>query len=60
MLKTVEMTVDLRRSPAALPPITFLNNIVCTVKTFKFLESTISPRTYCIQYFLWQWNFYVI
>ena len=41
-LKTVEMTVDLRRSPPALPPLTILNSTVLAVESFRFLGSTIS------------------
>ncbi|KAI3372935.1 hypothetical protein L3Q82_022731, partial [Scortum barcoo] len=40
MLKTVEMTVDFRRSPPTLPPLSILNNTVSAVETF--LGSTIS------------------
>jgi len=36
-LKTVEMTVDFRRSPPALPPLTILNNnSVLAVESFRF------------------------
>ncbi|KAJ8375448.1 hypothetical protein SKAU_G00060280 [Synaphobranchus kaupii] len=41
-LKTVEMTVDFRRSPPTLPPLTILNSTVSAVETFRFLGSTIS------------------
>src|SRR4029434_5803273 len=41
-LKTVEMTVDFRRRPPSLPPITILNNTVLAVESFRFLGSTIS------------------
>ncbi|KAI3370530.1 hypothetical protein L3Q82_025297 [Scortum barcoo] len=41
-LKTVEMTVDFRRSPPTLPPLSILNNTVSAVETFRFLGSTIS------------------
>ncbi|KAJ8354820.1 hypothetical protein SKAU_G00223870, partial [Synaphobranchus kaupii] len=41
-LKTVEMTVDFRRSPPTLPPLTILNSTVTAVETFRFLGSTIS------------------
>lgn len=41
-LKTVEMTVDFRRSPPALSPLTILNSTVSTVDTFRFLGTTIS------------------
>ena len=36
------MTVDFRRSPLILPPITILNSTVSAVETFRFLGSTIS------------------
>ncbi|KAI3353757.1 hypothetical protein L3Q82_004989 [Scortum barcoo] len=42
MLKTVEMTVDFRRSPPTLLPLSILNNTVSAVETFRFLGSTIS------------------
>ncbi|KAI3365834.1 hypothetical protein L3Q82_000719 [Scortum barcoo] len=41
-LKTVEMTVDFRRSPPTLPPLSILNNMVSAVETFRFLGSIIS------------------
>ena len=41
-LKTMEMTVNFRRNPSPLPPLTILNNTVSTTDTFKFLGSTIS------------------
>ena len=41
-LKTVEMTVDFRRNPSPLPPLTILNNTVSTTDSFKFLGTTIS------------------
>jgi len=41
-LKTVEMTVDFRRSPPTLSPLTIQNSTVPAVETFKFLGSTIS------------------
>src|SRR4029434_5730705 len=41
-LKTVEMTVDFRRSRPALPPLTMLNSTVLTVESFRFLGFTIS------------------
>ncbi len=41
-LKTVEMIVDFRRNPPALPPLTIMNSIVTTVDSFRFLGSTIS------------------
>ncbi len=41
-LKTVEMIVDFRRNPPALPPLTIMNSTVTAVETFRFLGSTIS------------------
>ncbi len=41
-LKTVEMTVDFRRNPPALPPITIMNSTVTAVEWFRFLSTTIS------------------
>ena len=41
-LKTVEMTVDFRRTPHILLPITITNNTVTAVESFRFLGSTIS------------------
>ncbi|KAL0153147.1 hypothetical protein M9458_051543, partial [Cirrhinus mrigala] len=41
-LKTVEMTVDFRRNPPALPPLTIMDSTVMTVETFRFLGNTIS------------------
>ncbi|KAM9830864.1 uncharacterized protein ACBT44_005578 [Syngnathus typhle] len=41
-LKTVELTVDFRRDPSVLPPLTILSNAIPTTDTFKFLGSTIS------------------
>ncbi len=41
-LKTVEMTVDFRRNPPALPPLTIMNSIVTAVESFRFLGTTIS------------------
>ncbi len=41
-LKRVEMTVDFRRNPPALPPLTIMNSTVTTVETFRFLGTTIS------------------
>ncbi|KAL0150724.1 hypothetical protein M9458_053947 [Cirrhinus mrigala] len=40
--KTVEMTVDFRRNPPALPPLTIMDSTVKTVETFRFLGNTIS------------------
>ncbi len=42
MLKTVEMIVDFRRNPPALPPLTIMNSTVTAVESFRFLGSTIS------------------
>ncbi len=41
-LKTVEMIVDFRRNPPALPPLTIMNSTVTTVESFRFLGTTIS------------------
>ncbi len=41
-LKTVEMTVDFRRNPPALPPLTIMNSTVTAVESFRFLGTTIS------------------
>ncbi|KAL0148259.1 hypothetical protein M9458_056405 [Cirrhinus mrigala] len=41
-LKTVEMTVDFRRNPSALPRLTIMDSTVMTVETFRFLGNTIS------------------
>ncbi|KAL0188176.1 hypothetical protein M9458_015275, partial [Cirrhinus mrigala] len=41
-LKTVEMTVDFRKNPPALPPLTIMDSTVMTVETFRFLGNTIS------------------
>ncbi|KAL0181923.1 hypothetical protein M9458_021298, partial [Cirrhinus mrigala] len=41
-LKTVEMTVDFRRNPPALPLLTITNSIVAAVDSFKFLGTNIS------------------
>ncbi len=41
-LKTVEMIVDFRRNPPALPPLTIMNSTVKTVESFRFLGTTIS------------------
>ncbi len=40
-LKTVEMIVDFRRNPPALPPLAITNSTVAAVESFKFLGSTI-------------------
>ncbi|KAL0202579.1 hypothetical protein M9458_000597, partial [Cirrhinus mrigala] len=41
-LKTVEMTVDFRRKPPALPPLIIMNSTVAAVDSFKFLGTNIS------------------
>ncbi|KAL0198832.1 hypothetical protein M9458_007372 [Cirrhinus mrigala] len=41
-LKTVEMIIDFRRNPPALPPLSIMDSTVATVETFKFLGSVIS------------------
>ncbi len=41
-LKTVEMTVDFRRNPPALPPLTIMNSTVTAVELFRFLCTIIS------------------
>ncbi len=41
-LKTVEMIVDFRRNPPALPPLTIINSTVTAVESFRFLGTTIS------------------
>ncbi len=41
-LKTVEMTVDFRRNPPALSPLTVMNSTVTAVESFRFLGTTIS------------------
>src|SRR4029434_10485055 len=38
------MTVDFRRSPPALPPLSLLNSIVLAAESFRFLGSTISQN----------------
>ncbi|KAL0165891.1 hypothetical protein M9458_037735, partial [Cirrhinus mrigala] len=43
-LKTVEMTVDFRRNPPALPPLTIMNNTVTSVETFRSLGTTITQN----------------
>ncbi len=40
-LKTVEMIVDFRRNPPALPPLTIMNSTVTAVESFRFLGTTI-------------------
>ncbi len=41
-LKTVEMIMDFRRNPPALPPLTIMNSTVTAVESFRFLGTTIS------------------
>ncbi len=41
-LKTVEMIVDFRRNPPALPPLTIMKSTVTAVESFRFLGTTIS------------------
>ncbi len=41
-LKTVEIIVDFRRNPPALPPLTIMNSTVTAVESFRFLGTTIS------------------
>ncbi len=41
-LKTVEMTVDFRRNPPALPPLTIMDSTVAAVESFRFLGTIIS------------------
>ncbi len=41
-LKTVEMIVDFRRNPPALPPLTIMNSTVTAVESFRFLGTNIS------------------
>ncbi len=43
-LKTVEMIVDFRRNPPALPPLTITNSTVTAVESFRFLSTTISQE----------------
>ncbi len=40
-LKIVEMIVDFRRNPPALPPLTIMNSTVTAVESFRFLGTTI-------------------
>uniref|UniRef100_A0A8C1GBG6 Reverse transcriptase domain-containing protein n=1 Tax=Cyprinus carpio TaxID=7962 RepID=A0A8C1GBG6_CYPCA len=40
MVKTVEMIVDFRRNPPALPPLTIMNSAVAAVESFRFLGTT--------------------
>ncbi len=39
-LKTMEMIVDFRRNPPALPPLTIMNSTVTAVESFRFLGTT--------------------
>ncbi len=41
-LKTVEMIVDFRINPPALPPLTIMNSTVTAVESFRFLGTAIS------------------
>ncbi len=41
-LKTVEMIVDFRGNPPALPPLTIMNSTETTVESFRFLGTTFS------------------
>ncbi len=41
-LKTVEIIVDFRRNPPALPPLTIMNSTVTAVESFRFMGTTIS------------------
>ncbi len=41
-LKTVEMIVEFKRNPPALPPLTIMNSTVTAVESFRFLGTTIS------------------
>ncbi len=41
-LKTVEIMVDFRRNPPALPPLTITDNTVTAVESFIFLGTNIS------------------
>ncbi|KAM9816601.1 uncharacterized protein ACBT44_010845 [Syngnathus typhle] len=41
-LKTVEMTLDFRRDPSPLLPLTIRSNTILSTDTFKFLGTTIS------------------
>ncbi len=44
ILKTVEMIVDFRKNPPALPPLTIMNS---SVESFRFLGTTISQDLKC-------------
>ncbi len=41
-LKTVEMIMDFRRNPPALPPLSIMNSTVTAMESFRFLGTTIS------------------
>ncbi|KAL0147066.1 hypothetical protein M9458_057590, partial [Cirrhinus mrigala] len=41
-LKTVEMIIDFRRNPPALPPLIIMDSTVATVESFRFLGTNIS------------------
>ncbi len=41
-LKTVEMIMDFRRNPPALPLLTIMNSIVTAVESFRFVATSIS------------------
>ncbi|KAL0202084.1 hypothetical protein M9458_000102, partial [Cirrhinus mrigala] len=43
-LKRVEMTVDFRRNPPALPPLTIMDSTVTSVETFRFLGTTLTQN----------------
>ncbi|KAL0152965.1 hypothetical protein M9458_051718 [Cirrhinus mrigala] len=43
-LKTVEMTVDFRRNPPALPPLTIMDSTVTSVETFRLLGTTLTQN----------------
>ncbi len=51
MLKTVEMIVDFRRNPPALPLLTIMNSTVAAVESFKFLGTTISQDLKWVTHF---------
>ncbi len=51
MLKTVEMIVDFRRNPPALPPLTIMNSTVTAVESFRFLGTTFSQDL--------KWDFHI-
>ncbi|KAK3571021.1 hypothetical protein QTP86_000471 [Hemibagrus guttatus] len=66
-LKTVEMIVDFRKDPAPLPPVILCDSLVTSVKSFRFLGTTITQELKWEQnissltkkpqqrmYFLWQ------